>query len=125
LYVQFGITVIEEPIKIQNCASGTKGHNSHVCNETLLCFIKNTATAYGIYYPFFAFASTPFPDKNEIECDDCIFYSQYGSEDGGVSKSPGQGIGAFSWIEPQQYKNDGIECTLFCFVICHHWFFYH
>ena len=26
----FYITVIEEPIKIQNCAFGTEGHNSHV-----------------------------------------------------------------------------------------------
>jgi hypothetical protein len=26
---------IEEPIKISNCASGTQGHNSHVCPGSL------------------------------------------------------------------------------------------
>jgi hypothetical protein len=30
---QFDFTVIEEPFMIQNCASETQWHNSHVCTQ--------------------------------------------------------------------------------------------
>jgi hypothetical protein len=54
---------------------------------------------------FFAFGETPFPNRTEVSCASCVFYSHGGTKRTGVTHAPGA-MGAFAWFDTLRRHNN-------------------
>jgi hypothetical protein len=54
---------------------------------------------------FFAFGDTPFPNADNVQCENCVFYAHGGRQDTGVA-SGGRTTGAFAWFDTMEMHNN-------------------